>query len=189
MENSVNPQARSSIRRFLDGLYALGGALSACAVFIILILMIGASIGRQLDWRVSWINDVVAWLCASAAFFGMAYSFRNGDFVRVTLLLESVSPAVRRWMEFISLAIAFIAISYLGYWATLFTYQSWEFNDVSQGQIIVPLWIPQIFTAIGCLIFFLAVLDELLRVLRGDKPRYQQMAEDRLSAGDFGETL
>jgi ABC-type spermidine/putrescine transport system permease subunit II len=72
---------------------------------------------------------------------------------------------------------------------SFFVYQSWDFNDVSQGQIIVPLWIPQIFAAIGCLIFFLAVADELARVLRGNKPRYQQMAEDRLSAGDFGETL
>jgi TRAP-type C4-dicarboxylate transport system permease small subunit len=72
---------------------------------------------------------------------------------------------------------------------SLFVYQSWDFNDVSQGQIIVPLWVPQLFVPICCLILFLAVVDELARVLRGDKPRYQQMAEDRLSAGDFGETL
>jgi hypothetical protein len=39
------------------------------------------------------------------------------------------------------------------------------------------------------LIFFLAVVDELIRVIKGGKPRYQQMAEQRLSAGDFGETL
>ena len=38
-------------------------------------------------------------------------------------------------------------------------------------------------------LFFLSVLDELVRVLKGGKPRYQQMAEERLSAGDFGETL
>jgi hypothetical protein len=42
---------------------------------------------------------------------------------------------------------------------------------------------------LGCLIFFLAVVDELIRVIKGGKPRYQQMAEQRLSAGDFGETL
>jgi hypothetical protein len=33
------------------------------------------------------------------------------------------------------------------------------------------------------------VLDELLRVLKGGKSRYQQMSEQRLSAGDFGESL
>jgi TRAP-type C4-dicarboxylate transport system permease small subunit len=189
MENSVDPQARSSIRRFLDGLYALGGALSACAVLIILILMIGASIGRQLDWRVSWINDVVAWLCASAAFFGMAYSFRNGDFVRVTLLLESVSPAVRRWMEFISLAIAFIAISYLGYWATLFTYQSWEFNEIAGNMVAIPIWIPQCSFVIGSIILMIAVVDECLCVVRGAKPSYVVRVEERHARGDFSEEL
>ena len=84
----ATPQARG--RRALDGLYAMGGALAALCVLAILVLMIGASVGRYLNWRVSWINDVVAWLCAAAAFLGMAYSFRNGDFVRVTLLLEKL---------------------------------------------------------------------------------------------------
>src|SRR5512139_3039377 len=103
-----SPQT-SALRRALDGLYALGGALAALGVLAILVLMIGASVGRYLNWRVSWINDVVAWLCAAAAFLGMAYSFRNGDFVRVTLLLEAVPPRARRWLDIVSLAIATVA--------------------------------------------------------------------------------
>jgi TRAP-type C4-dicarboxylate transport system permease small subunit len=98
------------LRRLLDGLYALGGFLAALCVLVILVLMIGASVGRSLDWRVGWVNDVVAWLCASAAFMGMAYSFRNGDFVRVTLVLEVVPARVRRWLEFFSLAVATVAL-------------------------------------------------------------------------------
>ena len=104
--NTENTKNISSVRRTLDGLYSLGGALASLCVLIILGLMVGASLGRSLDWRVSWINDVVSWLCAAAAFLGMAYSFRNGDFVRVTLLLDKVSPRVRHWLEVISLATA-----------------------------------------------------------------------------------
>ena len=59
------------MRRLLDGLYALGGLLAALCVLTILILMISASVGRSLDWRVGWVNDVVAWLCAAAAFLGI----------------------------------------------------------------------------------------------------------------------
>ncbi|MDZ4074943.1 MAG: TRAP transporter small permease [Hylemonella sp.] len=178
-----------AMRRSLDGLYALGGVLAALCVLTILVLMIGASVGRMANWRVSWINDVVAWLCAAAAFLGMAYSFRNGDFVRVTLLLESVSPAVRRWLEIASLAVASVAIAYLGWWAARFTYDSWRFNDIAGNMVAIPIWIPQMSFVIGSAILVIAVVDECVTVLRGAKPSYVARVEERHARGDFSEEL
>jgi TRAP-type C4-dicarboxylate transport system permease small subunit len=176
-------------RRLFDGLYAAGGQLAALCVLAILVLMVYASVGRSLDWRVAWINDVVAWLCAAAAFLGMAYSFRNGDFVRVTLILESVSPAARRWLEIASLAIAAVAIGYLAYWAARFTYESWEFNDIAGNMVAIPIWIPQMGFVIGALLLLIAVLDECVCVLRGGKPSYVARVEERHARGDFSEEL
>ncbi len=187
----MSPQspARSGLRRLLDGLYALGGGLAALCVLAILVLMIGASLGRQLDWRVSWVNDVVAWLCAAAAFLGMAYSFRNGDFVRVTLLLDSLGPATRRRLEIASLAVALVAIGYLGYWAALFTYQSWQFNDIAGNMVAIPIWIPQMSFVVGSAILVIAVVDECVCVVRGGKPSYVARVEERHARGDFSEEL
>lgn len=177
------------LRRTLDGLYALGGTLAALCVLTIFLLMLGASAGRLLDWRVSWVNDVVAWLCAAAAFLGMAYSFRNGDFVRVTLVLEAVNPSTRRVLEVISLLVAAVAIAYLGYWAARFTYESWEFNEIAGNMVAIPIWIPQISFVVGSAILVLAVLDECVQVLRGGKPSYVTKVEERHARGDFSEEL
>ena len=179
----------SPVRRSLDALYAGGGALAALCVLAILILMIGSSIGRMLAWRVSWVNDVVAWLCAAAAFLGMAYSFRNGDFVRVTLLLESVSLGTRRRLEVFSLAVAAVAIGYLGYWAARFTYESWEFNDIAGNMVAIPIWIPQLSFVVGAAILVIAVIDECVTVVRGGKPSYVARVEERHARGDFSEEL
>ena len=179
----------SFLRRALDALYTLGGQLAALCVLTILVLMVGASVGRSMAWRVGWVNDVVAWLCAAAAFLGMAYSFRNGDFVRVTLVLDSVSAATRRWLEVISLAIAAVAISYLGYWAARFTWESWQFNDIAGNMVAIPIWIPQMSFVVGALIFVIAVLDECVGVLRGGKPSYVARVEERHARGDFSEEL
>ena len=179
----------SGLRRSLDALYALGGALAALCVLGILLLMIWASLGRLMAWRVAWVNDVVAWLCAAAAFLGMAYSFRNGDFVRVTLALESVSAGMRRRLELFSLSVATIAIVYLGYWAARFTYESWAFNDIAGNMVPVPIWIPQMSFVVGPLIFVIAVLDECIGVLRGAKPSYVARVEERHARGDFSEEL
>lgn len=187
--NETTTNNTSGIRKMLDGLYALGGGLASLCVLVILVLMVGASLGRSLDWRVAWINDVVSWLCAAAAFLGMAYSFRNGDFVRVTLLLEKMSPRIRHGFEAGSLVVASIAISYLGFWAASFTWQSWEFNDIAGNMVAIPLWIPQLSFVIGSAILVIAVLDECICVLRGGKPSYVTRVEERHARGDFSEEL
>jgi TRAP-type C4-dicarboxylate transport system permease small subunit len=75
-------------------------------------------------------------------------------------------------------------------WAVAkFVYQSWQFDEVAQGLIQIPIWIPQMSFVFGALIFLVAVLDELLTVLRGRKPAYQVAEEERRAAGDFSETV
>jgi TRAP-type C4-dicarboxylate transport system permease small subunit len=177
------------MRRLLDLIYAAAGALAALCVLSIFVLMIVGSLGRELGWRVGIVNDLVAWLCASAAFLAMAQAFRNGDFVRVTLLLEHLSPRVRRVFEIGSLAVAAPAIGYLAFWAARFTYESWQFNEMPTGLLIVPLWIPQMTFVVGSLLFFIAVLDELVLVLRGAKPTYVRLVEERHARGDFSEDM
>jgi TRAP-type C4-dicarboxylate transport system permease small subunit len=189
MQHSSQALPAGRWRRGLDFLYALGGVLAALCVLAIFVLMIGASVGRNLDWRVSWVNDVVAWLCAASAFLGMAYSFRNGDFVRVTLLLEAVPARARRWLEIASLTVATVAIGYLGFWAARFTWESWDFNDIAGNMVPIPLWIPQMSFVVGAFILVIAVLDECVTVLRGHKPSYVARVEERHARGDFSEEL
>jgi TRAP-type C4-dicarboxylate transport system permease small subunit len=119
----------------------------------------------------------------------MAYSFRNGDFVRVTLVLESVSPAVRRWLELLSLSVAAVAIAYLGYWAARFTWESYEFNDIAGNMVAIPIWIPQMSFVVGSAILVIAVLDECVCVFRGGKPSYVARVEERHARGDFSEEM
>ena len=183
------PAAPSLLRRGLDTMYAAAGALAALCVLAIFVLMLVGSLGRELGWRVGIVNDLVAWLCAAAAFLAMAQAFRNGDFVRVTLLLERLSPRARRGFEIVSLAVAALAIGYLAFWAARFTYESWQFHEMPTGLLIVPLWIPQTTFVVGAILFFIAVLDELVIVLRGAKPTYVRLVEERHARGDFSEDM
>ncbi len=173
------------MRKFLDTLYLAAGALAALCILTICVLMIGQSVLREFGVRTGATNDVVAWLCAASAFLAMAHAFKHGDFVRVSLLLEKVSPRVRRTLELVSLAIACVAIGYLAWWATRFTYESWEFNDMANGLLALPLWIPQTTFMVGSWLFFIAVLDEMVLVARGARPTYVVAVEERHAQGDF----
>jgi TRAP-type C4-dicarboxylate transport system permease small subunit len=175
----------NALRRTLDGLFNTAAALAACCVLGIFVLMIVGGVGRQLNLKVSGINDIVAWLCAAAAFFAMAHSFKHGDFVRVTLLIEKLPSKARRILEMMCLSIAAVAVAYLAYSATAFTYESYEFAEMATGLVVIPIWIPQATFVIGSWLLMLAVLDELWIVLRGGKPTYQVAVEERHAKGDF----
>jgi TRAP-type C4-dicarboxylate transport system permease small subunit len=185
----VNTSPTTTLRRSLDFIYRLTGALSAICVFLIFALMIVASVARHFDILIIGANDIVAWLCAAAAFFAMAHSFKHGDFVRVTLLLDGTSPRVRRVFETASLLIAAVVVSYLTWWATVYTYESYVFHDMSIGMVAIPIWIPQLSFVIGAWLLLIAVIDELLRVLGGAKPSYQAAVEERHAKGDFSSDI
>jgi TRAP-type C4-dicarboxylate transport system permease small subunit len=177
------------LRRALDRLYLASGALGAFFIVLIGVLMIAQSVLRELNVRTGAVNDVVAWFCAAAAFFTMAHAFKHGDFVRVTLLLESVSARTRRALEITALAIGSLAVGYLAWWACKFTYESWEFNDIAQGLLPLPLWIPQLSFALGSVLLWVAMLDELILVLRGQVPTYVREVQERHARGDFSSDI
>lgn len=179
------PAASGVLRRALDRCYALAGDAGAACIALICVLMVAQTLGRQFGYPTGAINDVVAWLCAAAAFLSMAHAFRHGDFVRVTLVLEKMSPRPRRWLELACLAIAAVAVGYLAFWACRFTHESWQFNELAQGLWAVPIWIPQLSFALGALLLLLAVLDELLIVVRGGVPTFVRLVQERHAKGDF----
>jgi TRAP-type C4-dicarboxylate transport system permease small subunit len=177
------------VRRALDLLYDAAGYLSAFFIFAIFAVMIGASAMRELGLATGGSDDIVAWMCAAAAFFGMAHTFKRGDFVRVTLLLESLGPRARHAFEIGSLAIATVFTGFL-FWAALrFVYESWDFGDMANGLIVIRLWIPQSSFVLGAALLVVAVIDEFVIALRGRKPTYIVAVEDRHAKGDFTEDL
>lgn len=177
------------LRRMLDAAYLGGGALGAAAVLAIAVLMIWQTVMRMAGHSTGAANDIVAWLAAAAAFLTMAHAFKHGDFVRVTVLIERLSAGPRRVFEIASLVLGVVATGYLAWWACATTFESWRFNDIAQGLLPLPMWIPQSSFAIGALLLLLAVVDELVLVSLGAEPTYVRLTRERHAAGDYSSDL
>jgi TRAP-type C4-dicarboxylate transport system permease small subunit len=177
------------MRRYLDRLYAASGALAALCLAGIFLVMMAQSLGRGVGILVRGADDITAWLCAASAFFGLGHTFRHGELVRVGLWLDKLKGTTRWLMELAALGITAAFTSYMVWAVARFVYESWKFNEVAQGLIRIPIWIPQMGFVLGILIFLVAVLDELVLVLRKEKPTYQVAEEARRAAGDFSETV
>ncbi len=173
------------IRRGLDALYAVGAALAALSLFGIFLVMM-AQVGlRFLERQFPGADDISAYLCVATTFFALALTFKRGELIRVGLLLERLSPGPRRIAEMVALALAAAGAAYAVWWTLDDVLFSYEIEDLAQGPLPIPLWIPKMAMPAGAGILLVAVLDELAIVLGGGRPSYVIAAEERAARGDF----
>ena len=105
--------------------------------------------------------------------------------IRVGLVIERLGPGARRAFEVISLTLATLLVGYLVYWTANDVAFSYEIEDMAQGSVPFLLWIPKLAMPVGAGVLLIAILDELVAVLRGFRPNYVVAAEERAARGDF----
>ena len=177
------------MRRFLDRLYAASGALAAaCLAGIAAVMLLQAGM-RAAGFLLRGADDMVAWLCAASAFLALAYTFRNGEHVRVSLLINGLRGAARRHAETFCLVAALIVSAYTTWAVASFAFESWKFGELAQGLIQIPIWLPQLSLVFGMLVFSISIADELVAHLRGAKTTYQLAEETRRAQADFSDHL
>lgn len=161
------------MRRLLDRVY--GAAAWAAALFMIgtLAMILLSVAGRLLDFHVRGTDAYAGYCMAAAAFLALAHTLKRGEHIRVTLILDHTGPRTRHALELWSHAAGLLCAGLLAWFSARLAWQSFNFNDISQGTDATPLWIPQTGMALGSLIFAIAIADELVAVLRGQRLRHR----------------
>jgi TRAP-type C4-dicarboxylate transport system permease small subunit len=110
------------LRRFLDRLYDGAAAAAALCLAAIAAVMLAQAAMRELGMLFRGADDIVAWLCAAAAFLALGHTFRRGELVRIGVLIERLPQAARRKVGLAALAIALAFVAYMLYAVTRFVY-------------------------------------------------------------------
>ena len=160
------------MRYTLDRLYQISGYIAAFFMVMIALTIIGQICGRFIGIAID-STETAGFSMAGMTFFGLAYTFRQGEHIRVTLFLRFVSGSARKILELFTIGFCIVFVGYLTYWAFDFVYFSHKFDEISQGLLAIPFWIPRLSMAIGSLVFLIALIDEFWAVLRGGKPSYE----------------
>lgn len=161
------------MRHILDRTY--GVAAWAAALFMIgtLVMILLSVSGRLLGFHVRGTDAYAGYCMAAAAFLALAHTLRRGEHIRVTLVLDHAGRRGRHALEIWSHIAGFLCAVLLAWFAMHLAWQSFQFHDISQGTDATPLWIPQTGMALGSVIFAVAIADELVTVLRGEKLRHR----------------
>jgi len=155
------------MRRFLDGLYGAAGLLAGLCTIGLLVAVLAAIVARQLGLNIPGTDAYAGYFMAAAGFLALASTFKHGEHIRVTLVLNALSPAASRRLDIFALGIGCLMAAAFAFFSVKLAYDSWQFNDMSTSNDATPLWIPQLSMAVGTVLFLVALLDELVRRSRG----------------------
>ena len=185
------------MRRRLDQLYNVTlwlSALCLCAIALLVGLQLA---GRLLDGALALVHlprtdfvilslaEICGYLLAGASFLALAGTLKAGAHIRVTLFLAFMSEQARRYVEIWAFGFAAAVCGYMTYQLASFAWVSLRFHEVSNGVIRVPLAYPQAAMAFGALMLTVALIDELVIVVRAGRPSFRT-AEDAITLGKEG---
>ena len=166
------------LRRCLDALYLGAGYLAGAFLVVTFAIMMVMSVGRQFALNIPAGDDFASWSMAAMAFLGLAHTFKRGEMIRVGLLLEKLHGRKKQVAEILALGVAAAFVLYFTRHGVQMTYDSWRFNDQATGVLAVPLWIPQLGFSGGLVILSIALIDEMVNVIKGNRPTYERASPD-----------
>jgi TRAP-type C4-dicarboxylate transport system permease small subunit len=157
------------MRRFLDGLYTTSAWLAGLCMVGVLAMVLLTVLSRLMGFSAPGTDAYAGYAMAGAGFMALASTLKHGEHIRVTLILGMLKGHAHKALEVAALVIATLLAGFLAFYSARLAWQSWEIDDISVGIDATPLWIPQIFMALGTLVFFIAFCDELVLELTGKR--------------------
>ena len=136
----------------------------------ILAMVLASVLGRMFGFNLRGSDAYAGYAMAAASFLALAHTLKRGEHIRVNLLLDRFDGRLRRPLELWCHAAGTFFCGALALYSARLVWQSRTFNDISQGNDATPLWIPQIAMAVGAIVLFVAMVDELVGVIRRRAP-------------------
>ena len=166
------------LTRALHSIYWAAGVLAGVFLVAICVIVSAQIVARQLGTIIPSADQFAGFCLAATSFLGLAYSFRHGSHIRVTLFVRGLRGLWGRVLLALALATA-AAITLVLAWHTIaMVVQNFSRGEVTSGLVPVPLWLPQLGMAVGVALFGLAVVEDLVRALAGREPAFSE-AEHR----------
>jgi TRAP-type C4-dicarboxylate transport system permease small subunit len=162
------------MRVVLDRLYLWSGYAAGVCLVATLSLMMFMAVGRGFGVNIPDGTDFASWTMAAMTFLGLAHTFKRGEMIRVGLLLEKLSGRPKHIAELVALSITLAFLLYFTWHAFDFVRVSRLTNEMSNGVIAVPMWLPQLSFLAGAVLLTIAVVDELIHVLRGNPLSFEK---------------
>lgn len=161
------------MRTALTALYRTAEFLGAALFVLIALPILALVFTRPFGVTVPAADEFAGYAMAGSFALMLGPSLRHGAHIRVGIVVDRLHGMPKRVMELLCLGFATALTGYFAFHWSRMTWQSFDFGDVSQGVLPIPLWMPQSIMAAGLLVLAIAFLDDLVGVARGRPATYE----------------
>ena len=102
-------------------------------------------------------------------FLGLAYCAKEKGHIRITFLVERMSAKASGWVRVLTLILGLIYIGIASKVSWDFLILSIKRGMKSNSWLMTPLYWPQMVLPVGCTLFFLVLVVQLVRTIRDVK--------------------
>jgi len=160
------------MQKLRKSIYWLSGWASGACLIMMTLLILAQITARFFGVIIPSSEDFAGWILSATIFFGLAYTFNEGGHIRLTILIGRLTDKSRLFFEAVALIIGLCIVAYLAYYTCYTVYESFDFKDVTDTYLPMPLWVVQLPMAIGSLFLLFAFVDSLFVLLSGKTPNY-----------------
>ncbi|HBQ22432.1 MAG: TRAP transporter small permease [SAR116 cluster bacterium] len=158
----------------LDRIFQACGALSAFFLVGICVLVLAQIIARLMGAMIPSADEFAGYCLSASSFLALGYALRCDAHIRVKIVLDRLGHQWRRPIEMCVVLAGFAISSLLTYSTIEMVHFSIVFNDMTQGLIPIPLWIPQMGMLLGVTMLSFAFLLDAITLWRGGTPSYMR---------------
>lgn len=157
------------LRRALESLYSLTAFLAAAAMVVIAALILIQVVLRMVGMQLKSADDFAGYALVATIMLGLAPTYRHNAHIRVGLLIErfATGTRIRNAIELVVVMLSTVMVGWAAWISIRFVHDSYIYNEMSQGLLAIPLWMPQFFMAFGLFVFCVALIDDALVHLAG----------------------
>lgn len=164
--SGADRQAGSAFGRFVNNVGNGAAVLAGIAIMVILVLVCVEVALRPFKYSLQIVDEVCGYLNAGAVFLALAYTLREGGFIRVELLYDRLKGAVRRAVQWFIVLTGLVYVVLLLYYTIIHVSYLYQKDVRAVSVIETPEWLPQTAAIVGLAVLLLQLVAFVINRVR-----------------------
>ena len=152
--------------RAVGALVRLGGIIAGTATVLILVLVCVEVVARLFNRSTMVADELAGYLNVAVIFFGLAYTLREGGFIRVELLYDKLTGSWRTAAKWFIVLSSLVFTAAITWFLALHVIYAYRYDTRAVSVLQTPEFLPQSMMIAGCLLVCLQLLAYVLDRVR-----------------------
>ncbi|MGE0699919.1 MAG: TRAP transporter small permease subunit [Hyphomicrobiaceae bacterium] len=156
--SAAEVQAATAFGRLVNAVSNGAAVLSGVAIVAILVLVCAEVVLRQLNRSLQVVDEIGGYLNAGAVFLALAYTLREGGFIRMELVYDNLKGRIKQAVRWFIVTTGLVYVAVLLYFTVIHVTYLYAKDVRAVSVIETPEWIPQSVAIIGLAVLLLQLV-------------------------------